>query len=189
MVLWVCLSLLLFVFPSTMSILPSVPDTENSVAFFSGFEDCLVLNLIFSSFFSIKFAWHFLLFFFLFLFSCCCICKHTVLLSRRCDVLCMSFLVDWGGKSYKELVSSERSYALRNAHWWQCWWTTMDGLEGASGGGIQERTFFFFFFFTHEAEWRAIFLFVTVMCNLEHFPLHEEICYSNQNLVPFYKPL
>lgn len=146
MVLWVCLSLLLFVFPSTMSILPSVPDTENSVAFFSGFEDCLVLNLIFSSFFSIKFAWHFLLFFFLFLFSCCCICRHTVLLSRRCDVLCMSFLVDWGGKSYKELVSSERSYALRNAHWWQCWWTTMDGLEGASGGGIQERTFFFFFF-------------------------------------------
>lgn len=42
-----------------MSILPFVPDTENSVAFFSGFEDCLVLNLIFSSFFSIKFAWHF----------------------------------------------------------------------------------------------------------------------------------
>lgn len=63
----------------------------------------------------------------------------------------------------------------------------MDGLEEAGGGGIQERTTFFFF--TQEAEWRAIFLFVTVMGNLEHFPLHEEICYSNQNLIPFYKPL
>ena len=40
----------------------------------------LVLSFIFSSFFSITFAWRFLLFFFLSLFSCCCICRQ---LSRR----------------------------------------------------------------------------------------------------------
>lgn len=155
MVLHVCPGLLLFSFPSMMSILSSVPDTENTLKCFSGFENFVffffnALNLIFSSFFSVKVVWRFRLFFFLFLFSCHCICRHTVSLSFRCDVLCMFFLVDWGGKCHKELVSSERSYRLRNAHWWQCWRTTMDGWEGVGRGGIQERTFmgFFWFFFS-----------------------------------------
>ena len=145
MVLRVGPGLLLFAFPSTMFILSSVPDTENTLTFFSGFEDFffLVLNLIFSSF-SIKVVWQFQLFFFLFLFSCCCICRHTLSLSLGCDVLCISFIVDWGGKSHKELVSSERWYTLRSAHQWQCWWTTMDGLEGVGRVGFRKEYSLFF---------------------------------------------
>lgn len=65
MVLWVCLGLRLFIFPSTMSVLPSVPGTENSVAFFSGFE---------ISFFSVE------LHLFQLLFYCVCVAVSVVFL-------------------------------------------------------------------------------------------------------------
>lgn len=118
---------------------------ENTLTIFSGFGDLFsyVLNLIFFSFFFLLRLYRGFSYFSFHFFSPLGAFVDT--LSRwslRCDVLCMSFLVDWSGKSNKEMVSSERSYTPRNAHWWQCWLTTIDGKKGWRGWDSEKNVRF-----------------------------------------------
>lgn len=99
----------------------------------------------------------------------------------RCDALYMSRLVDGSGKSSKEKVISERSQMPRHTPG-----DNADGPQRKVGEGFRQDRLFSFI---QEPGWKTILLFVTAMGNLVRIPLHEEICYSNQNPIPFYKPL
>lgn len=123
---------------------------ENTLTFFSGFEAFFnVLNLIFSSFISIKVVGGFSYFSFYFSSPAAAFVDMLSRWSPRCDVLCMPSLVGLGWEEQQrdgelwEVTCPEECplmTTLIDRNGWS---------GGAGGGGIQKRTFVFF----HPGAW------------------------------------